>query len=248
MLSGLRLWQQRTQPEAELVRKILHMGMGVFAWSFPLLFTSVWQAFVMCAVSIGVLWAVRRVTWLRTRFGVVLGSVQRCSYGEMYFALGVTALFCFARHSLLLYAVPLLVLTFADAAAALTGKYWGRHRFAAFGSIKSVEGSLGFFAVTIATTLILLVVIAALPFLHALLVAAAFALCLTLLEAIAGHGLDNLLLPVGAYWLLDQLLYRTPVEIGSLLLLVVWLIGSLIIVRKELHYDTTYSYRNSNTA
>ncbi len=226
----------------------MHIGMGLFALSFPLLFTTVWQAVMLCAAAVGLLCAVRRVAWLRAQFGAVLGQVQRCSHGELYFALGITALFCFARHSLLLYAIPLLILTLADAAAALAGKHYGQHRFASFGSVKSVEGSLTFLAVTTATTLILLVGIAALPISHALLIALALALCLTLLEALAGRGLDNLLLPVGAYWLLDQLLYRTTTEVLAFLLFAFGLVGSLMIVWKELHYDTTYSYRNSNPA
>ena len=246
MLSLLRLWQRRTQPDAELVRKLLHIGLGVFALSFPWLFTSVWQAVVLCTASVGFLWAIRRVAWLRRRFGAVLGDVQRCSHGELYFALGVTALFCLARHSLLLYAIPLLILTCADAAAALVGKHCGRHLFASFGSKKSVEGSLVFFAVTVLTTLILLVVIAALSVSHALLIALTLALGMTLLEACAGRGLDNVLLPIGAFWWLDHLLYRTTEEVLALLLLVCWFVGSLLIIWKELQYGSTYSYRNSN--
>lgn len=248
MLSGLRLWQQRTQPDAELVRKLLHIGMGVFALSFPLLFTSVWQAFVMCGASLSVLLALRRVRWLRQRFGAVLGNVGRCSHGELYFALGVTALFCIARHSLLLYVIPLLILTFADAAAALVGKHWGRRQFRSFSGAKSLEGSLSFFAVTTMVTGSLLVFVAALSVTHALLIALVLALCLTWLEACAGRGLDNVLLPVGAYGGLEYLLYRTTAEVLALLLLAFWFVASLTIVWKELHNDTTYSYRNPNAA
>jgi phytol kinase len=248
LLSLLRQWQRRAQPDAEWVRKLLHIGMGVFALSFPFLFTRVWQAIVLCAASVGLLCAIRRVPWLQQRLGSVLGDVRRCSHGEMYFALGITALFCFARHSLLLYAIPLLILTLADAAAALVGKHFGRHRFASYGSIKSMEGSLIFWAVTAATTFSLLVLIAALPIAHALLMALVMALCLTLLEAVAGRGLDNVLLPVAAYGLLEFLLYRTASEVAALLLLALWFIGSLLIVWKEMHDDATYSYRNSNAA
>lgn len=248
MLNLLRLWQRRSQPDAELVRKLLHIGMGAFALTFPFLFSTAWQAIVLCAASVGLLFAIRRVAWLQQRFGSVLGNVQRCSHGELYFALGITALFCLARHSLLLYTIPMLILTFADAAAALIGKHFGKHRFSSFGSTKSVEGSLIFCAVTAIATFSLLILVAALSLPHAMLIALFLALCLTLLEAVAGRGLDNLLLPIGAYWLLDQLLYRTTLEIAALLLLAVWLSGSLMIVWKELQYDSNYSYRNSNAA
>jgi phytol kinase len=248
MLGWLRIWQRRCQPDAELVRKLLHIGMGLFALSFPMLFTTVWQALVLCGASIGLLWAIRRVTWLQQRFGAVLSNVRRCSHGEMYFALGVTILFCFARHSMLLYAIPLLILTFADAAAALIGKQFGRHRLVSFGSTKSVEGSLAFFGVTTITTLILLIIVAALSVTHALLIALVLAMGLTLLEACAGRGLDNLLLPIGAYGLLDYLLYRTTTEVLALLLLAFWVVALLTIVWKELQHGSTYSYRNSRAA
>ncbi len=248
MLRWLQIWQRRAQPDAELVRKLLHIGMGVFALSFPLLFTTVWQAVVLCGASVGLLWAIRRVTWLSQRFGAVLGNVRRRSHGELYFGVGVTMLFCLARHSMLLYVIPLLILTFADAAAALVGKQFGRHRFVSFGSAKSLEGSLAFFSVTTVTTAVLLVLIAAMSVTHALLIALVLALGLTLLEACAGRGLDNLLLPFGAYGLLDHLLYRTTAEMLALLLLAFWLVASLMIVWKDLQYGSTYSYRNSNAA
>jgi phytol kinase len=248
MLSWLRIWQRRCQPDAELVRKLLHIGMGVFALSFPLLFTAAWQAVLLCGASVGLLWAIRRVTWLNQRFGAVLGNVRRRSHGEMYFALGITALFCLARHSILLYTAPLLILTFADAVAALVGKQFGRHRFVSVGSTKSLEGSFAFFSVTIITTLSLLVFVAALPLAHALLMAMVLALGLTLLEACAGRGVDNLLLPLGAYGLLDHLFYRTTNEVLALLLLAFWLAVLLMIVLKGLQHGTTYSYRNSNAA
>lgn len=221
------------------MRKMLHLGMGVFALSFPWLFTTVGPAVVLCAASVGLLWSIRRVAWLQQRFGSVLGNVQRCSHGEMYFALGVTALFCLARHSLLLYALPLLILTFADAAAALIGGRFGAHPFRVMGGPKSLEGSLAFFTVAGVTTFVGLAWIAALTIWHALLLAGLLALWLTFIEAGAGRGLDNLFLPLGAFWLLDFLLYRTAEEVTGLLLLTLWAVVSLFIIGRELFYDST---------
>ena len=213
MLSALSWWQHRYQPNAELVRKLFHLGMGVFALSFPLLLTALWQALLLCGVTLGLLLALRRVEPLRRCFGAVLGNVQRCSHGELYFALGVTALFCVARHSLLLYSVPLLILTLADAAAALVGQHLGRHRYRGLACAKSLEGSAAFFTCAAFSTASLLILVAALPMPHAVLIAMVMALVLTMVEALAWRGLDNLLLPLSAYWWLNQLLYRTPAEV-----------------------------------
>ncbi len=47
----------------------------------------------------------------------------------------------------LLYVVPILVLTFADAAAALVGVAFGRLRYSTVGGSKSLEGSAAFLGV-----------------------------------------------------------------------------------------------------
>ena len=248
MLSALSWLQHKYQPDAELVRKLFHLGMGVFALSFPLLLTALWQAWLLCGLTLGLLLALRRVEPLRQRFGAVLGNVQRCSHGELYFALGVTALFCLARHSLLLYSVPLLILTFADAAAALVGQRFGRHRYRSLACAKSLEGSAAFFTCAALSTAGLLVLVAALPVTHAVLIAVALALILTVVEALAWRGLDNLFLPLSAYWLLNQLLYRTTEELLALLLLAIWFVTPLLIIGRELNYDATHSHPRPNAA
>lgn len=248
MLSVLRWWQRNFQPEAELVRKSLHLGMGVFALSFPWLLSALWQAVVLCGLLLALLLALRRVVWLRLRLGAVLGSVARRSDGELYFALGVTALFCLARHSLLLYSLPLLILALADAAAALIGARFGRHRFRLIAGEKSLEGSFAFFMMTMATTFGGLVWIAALTTWQALLMSVVASVFLTLIEALAWRGLDNLFLPLGAYGLLDYLLYCTTEEVLTLLLLTMWLMAAVVIFWKEFRHGSNYSQHRPNAA
>ncbi len=248
MLSALS-WLQRTyQPDAELVRKLFHIGMGVFALSFPLLLTELWQAWLLCGLTVGLLLALRCVEPLRRRFGAVLGNVPRCSHGELYFALGVTGLFCMARHSLLLYCGPLLILTFADAAAALVGQRFGRHPYRSLTCAKSLEGSIAFFTCSAFTTATLLVLVAALPVSHAVLIAVVAALLLTIVEALAWRGLDNLFLPLSAFWLFDHLLYRTTEELLVVLLLAIWSVTPLFIIGRELNYGPTSSHPERHAA
>lgn len=89
----------------------------------------------------------------------------------------------------------LLALALGDAAAALVGQRWGRHRYRVGNSERSVEGSGAMFAVTLVTTLLALrdrdTGRAALPR------AAAVAGGATLLEAISPAGTDNLTVPLG---------------------------------------------------
>lgn len=232
LLILLQTWQRKFNPDAELVRKLFHLGMGLFTLALPHLFTAIWPVLVMCAVTVALLIVVRVSSRLRNNFGAVLGGVSRCSHGELYFSLGVAALFALAKNDLVLYSVSILLLTFADAAAALVGKRFGLHRFGQ----KSLEGSLTF--------LLTAFVCVAVPFSlfrEAILVpiwllAVTSALLLTLIEAVASRGLDNLLLPIAAYLLLTDLEQRTTNELSALLLL---LIAMLLMVwaahRKQKH-------------
>ena len=42
LLASLRLYQKWASPHAELLRKLLHVGMGLVSLSFPWLFDSSW--------------------------------------------------------------------------------------------------------------------------------------------------------------------------------------------------------------
>jgi phytol kinase len=237
MLGSLSIYQRKCEPDAEAVRKLLHIGMGVFALSFPLLITARWQALVLCGATMLLLLAVRTMPLLQRRFGAVLGSVQRRSHGELYFVLGVTTLFCLARHSILLYAIPLLILTFADAAAALIGARFGRHRYRSIAGEKSLEGSGAFFVSAFVATFLLLVFVAALQAPFAALLALALALPLTLVEAVSWRGLDNLLLPMSAYFLLQRLLYFTTEEVSAIVLLAMMILAALLLHWREGNSD-----------
>ena len=84
LLSTLRTLQRKCNPDPELVRKLFHLGMGVFTLSLPWLFAESWPVVAMCGVTVALLIALRLSSRLQRRFGAVLGGVTRCSHGEMY--------------------------------------------------------------------------------------------------------------------------------------------------------------------
>lgn len=223
LLLTLRTWQRKYQPDPEWVRKLFHIGMGLFTLSLPWLFADAWPVWVMCGVTMGLLLVLRFSARLQQTFGAVLGDVARCSHGELYFSLGVATLFAFAHNDQIAYGIAILLLTFADAAAALVGTRLGTHRYQSLAGQKSLEGSGAFLFVAVLCIVVPLLVGTSLPLATTLLLSLTLALPLTLLEALAGRGLDNLLLPLVAYGLFTALRTRTNEELS------LWLMGLLFL-------------------
>lgn len=201
LLMTLRMWQRKYNPDPEWVRKLFHLGMGVFSLTLPYLFPTTWPVVGMCVVTVALLIALRASQKLRARFGAVLGGVARHSHGEVYFSVGVAALFVLAKDDHLTYLIAILLLTFADTAAALVGKRFGTHRLGQ----KSLAGSLAFLTVAIVCIYVPLVLAGQADIVAVLLLTLSVALLLTLIEAFATRGLDNLFIPLAAYLLLHGL-------------------------------------------
>jgi phytol kinase len=70
---------------------------------------------------------------------------ERRSLGEVYFPAAVAVLFCLSHQTPLLFCIPILMLTLADAVAALIGVRYGRLRYQTLEGQKSAEGSITFF-------------------------------------------------------------------------------------------------------
>src|SRR5262245_34698322 len=151
-MAGLRLYQRFYSPHPELVRKLLHMGMGLATLSLPWLFDRAWPVLLLAGISIVALVSLRLVASLKSGLGNVVAGVARASLGEIYFPLAVTVLLLLYLYvdtanpaRLILYCVPILLLTLADAAAALIGVAYGRLHYHTTDGQKSAEGSLAFF-------------------------------------------------------------------------------------------------------
>jgi phytol kinase len=125
--------------------------------------------------------------------------------------------------------VPILVLTFADAVAALVGVRYGQHKYQATGGRKSIEGSSAFFLAAFFSAHVPLLLASDLGRPETLLIGITFGLLLTMVEAVAWSGLDNLFIPIVGYLLLktyvklpaDELVWRLAVTF--LLSVIAWL-------------------------
>jgi phytol kinase len=119
-------------------------------------------------------------------------------------------------------------LAVADAAAALAGVRWGRHLYATWGGNKSLEGSLAFLSASLLCSLLALLILTDLTVAHAALISTLISTVATLVEAVAGKGIDNFLLPILGFLLVRTLLgWNEPALLASLLLTML-LAGALV--------------------
>lgn len=214
----------------EVSRKMVHVGMGLVCLSFPWVFRDTWPVLLLGAIAVGSLLGVRLVPGLRKSVGACLHEVKRESFGELYFALSVALLFWLSGGDKILFCVPLLILTAADAAGALIGIGYGKTAYATTDGRKSAEGSTTFFLIAFLCALIPLLLFTETGRAETLLISLTMAFMVTLVEAISTRGLDNLLIPLGSLYLLtwyldmnlEELLWRLTV-LNVLLIVVLFL-------------------------
>jgi len=186
----------------ELKRKALHICVGLTALSFPLFLNETWM--IIAALGLVVVWliAVRQVPTLRRHFGSVLHEVKRKSLGEIYFAFSIGGLLLLTQNEPIFFVIPILILTLADAFAAIVGKVFPIGPLGGMARGKTAAGCATFFAVAFIVSFWSLLVIADLQTAHASAAAAGLAMATCVTEAISRRGIDNLLVPAMAYLVL----------------------------------------------
>lgn len=229
VMAGLKLISARCHLHPETSRKAVHIAMGLVTLSFPWLFTSSWPVLLLAALAIAALAGTRLIAPLRERFGGVLHGVERHSLGEVYFPLAVAALYLLSEGNHLLYVIPLLTLTLADAVAALVGVRYGQHRFCTSEGTKSAEGSIAFFMVAFLSAHVPLLLLSDTGRADSLLIALVLGILVMLFEAVSVGGLDNLFIPLGCYSLLRRYL---TLEVDELIsrLIAIFLLALLVFV------------------
>ena len=120
----------------EWCRKLLHMGCGSLALTLPWGVDSAPAVLALCAFATLMLAGVKCLPSWNRKLGGVMDGVGRGHRGGFYFAAAIGLVFAAAGDNRLLFCLPVAVLTFADAAAALAGRRWGSHRYPAGGAAR----------------------------------------------------------------------------------------------------------------
>ena len=199
---GLRGAQKRFRLHPELTRKLFHIGGGLGGLALPWVFSGVWPVVILSVIIAASLFLLQRTHALKARAGGVLGGVGRVSLGEVYFPLSVCIIYLLARRDLVLYSVPILILTFADAVAALIGVRYGQSRYETTDGAKSIEGSVAFFVAAFFSVHVPILLCSRTGRPESLLIALNLGLLIMILEAISWAGLDNLFVPIVSFLIL----------------------------------------------
>jgi len=231
LVGGLRCFQSRLSPE--LSRKAVHIGMGILCLSFPWVFREAWPVVLLAVLAVAALAAVRLLPVLRRQVGGVLCGVERQSFGEIYFPISVAAVFLLAGGNTLLYVVPVLTLTLADSVGALIGVRYGQARFRTDEGFKSAEGSVAFFTAAFLSCHIPVLLFSDTGRAESLLIALTAGFVVMLLEAIAWRGQDNLIIPIGMYFLLSFYLPLNEWQLLGRFLLILALVVLVMLVRNR---------------
>ena len=201
----LRALRNTRRADPELLRKLLHIGMGVVSLTLPWLFDTPWPVLILAAgFSLGLLAGRSSACWRRLAGGIICG-IERTSVGELCFPAAVAVVFVLSAGRRSSFCIPVLTLALADAAAALVGTRHGTHRFGGPAREKSLEGSAAFFVTAFLCAYVPLRLWSEGGWAWTLLLSLDLALLLTLVEALSGNGLDNLTVPLAACLLLRTL-------------------------------------------
>lgn len=233
MLFALGVMRRRLAHHPELSRKIAHVFLGLVTLSFPWLFDSSAPVIALALATAVVLVALRTIPELHDRFGPLVGGVGRESLGELYFPAGAAALFLLAGGDRIVFVIPILTLTVADAVAALIGLRYGSVHFDTAGGRKSLEGSLAFLMVAFLATHVPLLLYTDVGRAESLAIGLIFGVLVMLLEAVAWRGLDNLFIPIGGYLLLTNAMALDGAALWTNLVVAVLLLLVVLAVRRN---------------
>jgi phytol kinase len=203
----------------EVQRKLVHIGSGCYALTLPWLFPERWPVYMLVGLTLAVMLVLRMPRFAKGGIGATLHAVERRSYGDLLLALAVGVVFLLADGSLILYVLPIAILTLSDAAAALTGSRYGTRFFKVEDGQKSVEGSVAFFMVTLIVAMVCLLLLSDVPRANVILLAVIVAGFGTLVEADSWRGFDNFFLPAGLMVFLDARMESDPATLVAIMVL-----------------------------
>jgi len=182
-----------TSVGAEVVRKVVHIGVGnviLLAW---------WLQ-VPAWLGIGASVFFSAIAFLSYRLPILpsINGVGRKSLGTFFYAVSIGVLMAgFWSHQPHFAVLGVLVMTWGDGLAALIGQRFGKHPYKLWEMQKSWEGSLTMALVSFAVSGLVLMSVQGMNWTTGI-IALTIALIATGLEAYSRYGVDNLTVPIGS--------------------------------------------------
>jgi phytol kinase len=231
VLRALAAWKRI---DGEVLRKAMHVALGASALTYPWLFRTIAPPLLIAVLTLAVLLSLRFLPSARTQLGAVVHGVKRASEGDLWFPVSVVVVFWLASGNAVLYVIPILTLTLADAFAALVGSRYGHMRYDTLeGDQKSAEGSVAFFLIAFFAAHVPLLMYTSVGRTESLLIGLTFGFLVMLLEAVAWRGLDNLFIPVGGFFLLRSYLPQPARALAIVLAMTVAMFAVVVLLRRR---------------
>ncbi len=195
----IKFIEKKIKINGELKRKTFHITMGISMLILPYIFSSIYSVAILAILAIAILIVLKK-TKLKNSLGTVIYSVERESWGEIFFVISVFAIFYLSKGDKILYSIPILILTLADSVAALIGKNYGKKDISYMNEdSKSIEGSFMFFMTAFIITLVPLLLYTNVGREETLIISAIIGFNVALMEMVSHSGNDNLLIPLTSY-------------------------------------------------
>ncbi len=219
LFAAAEIWRRTGSPDVEHTRKLVHFGAGVIALAFPYLFRSHWTILLLAGIFALILIWTRRTGVLRSVQGV-----ERSTIGEIIYpaAVYLTFLLSSIHGGIEFYVAPLLTLAISDALAGIIGKRIASPLYHFGGEAKSLAGSLAFFLPTAVITGLALNGFSAASWANPQIIPPlTVAAGLTMIEALSPRGLDNITIPVAAWYFL----YLTDTCVGNPIIMAIFYVA-----------------------
>jgi phytol kinase len=180
-------WWRHQKLHNEFSRKLVHITVGSFVAFWPFFLT--WNEIKLLSVAFLLVVSISK----NLHIFKAIHSVQRPTWGELYFALAVGGI-AFVTHDKWIYMAALLFMSLADGLAAVIGVRYGKsQRYYIFKQAKSVAGTATFFVVAMVILIGYSYYAPGVTFQPIFILLAIVA---TIVENIAIAGLDNVFVPL----------------------------------------------------
>ena len=218
---------------SEIIRKILHIGSGIGGLTLPFIFEKKSSVIILGAVFLVLLISIRIVKHNVAGFKKVLETKNRKTFGDIYFIISIMGLWLVSSDDKVMYALPLIILMFSDAFAALIGEFYSKYKFNTGFGVKSIEGSVTFFLTTYFMCINFFLFFSDIESINIVLVSLLLSILTMILEIISWNGLDNLFVPFFVYLFLRLNLYLTAQELMYKFWVIIILFIIIILNRKK---------------
>ncbi len=205
---------RKTKIPTEWTRKGVHFLSAIIGIFFPFIFKYTITLFILAFSFLIILFIGERKRMLDS-----IGGVERETKGEFLFPISLFIIYVLSKNNYIIYLVSLLVLAISDPLAAIIGKIYGHLRYKVQTDMKTLEGSITFFFITFLIVHIPVLIYTNVSRANSIWISLVVAILITSLESVSMEGSDNLLIPLGTFFVLYKLITK-PTEIVFLQVLI----------------------------